>query len=138
MVWVIAGVALLALAAAAIYLFFIRGRASEFGSVKEVVAALNENGIRCTGTKVSPEEQAEVVGAEFGFCLIEGSTVNIHVYENPDRIEQHVALNVSARKEDPDNKNLFRSGVRGPNWVIDTYSRKISKDIQAALGGRIF
>ena len=131
---VILAVFIVCLAVAAGYLFSLRTPGETYSDVDELVADLRRNGVQCRDLVVSPPEQTENLGGEFGFCYIGERNVNIHVYEDPDRVAGHVEGNVSVRG---DNPNYFTSLVRGSNWVVDTYSEETSESVQNAIGGVI-
>lgn len=116
------------------YAYQDRPQKDAYTDVEELVADLERNGVECQDLTVSPPEQSQQVGAEFGFCLIGTKNVNIHVYEQADRVEGHVEGNVSVRGDHP---NYFTSLVRGSNWVVDTYSEETSERVQEAIGGTI-
>lgn len=107
---------------------------SEYTDVNALVEDLERNGVECRDLTVSPPDQTEAVGGEFGFCFIGERNVNIHVYEDPDRVGPHVSGNIAVRG---DSRTYFTSLVRGSNWVVDTYSEKESQMVKEAIGGTI-
>lgn len=131
---IVAGIIVIVILVAAAYFLFLRIPGQTYRDVDELVSDLRQNGVECRDLTVSPPEQSEHLGAEFGFCYIGERNVNIHVYEDADRVAEHVESNVSVRG---DNPNYFTSLVRGPNWVVDTYSEATSQRVQKAIGGRI-
>ena len=136
--WLLAGAVVVVAAIAVVAVLLLTSGESEFDSVSDLAQVLEENNIRCEGLTVSPPEQTEGFGGEFGYCFIDQDTVNITVYEDPERVETHVELNVKARTNSPENENVFTHGVSGGNWVVDTYSRKTAEKVQEALGGSTF
>src|SRR5688500_7098763 len=75
----------------------LRPSAGAYEGVRPLVDDLRKAGVACRDLTVSPPEQTESFGAEFGFCFIDDDTVNIHVYEDPDRVQSHVESNISVR-----------------------------------------
>ena len=132
--WIISLIFLVALVAAATAWLLTRPPEGAYADVGELVEDLEANGVECRDLTVSTKEQTEDLGGEFGFCFVGKKNVNIHVYEDEERVESHVAGNISVRG---DNPNYFTSLVRGSNWVVDTYSEKTSRKVQAAIGGTI-
>ncbi len=142
-VWISVAAAVVVVAAAGAFVFLdpfgadspgVEAPTPRYTRVRQLVADLRQNGVDCTRLKLSTPEQTEEVGAQFGFCYIRNETVNIHVYEDPERVPQHVEANVSVRG---DNPNYFTSLVHGSNWVVDSYSKTISRIVQEAIGGTI-
>ena len=131
--WVLGLASVLIVGAVAAYLT-LRPAPDAYSGVRPLVNDLEQAGVDCSELTVSPPEQAEDFGAEFGFCFINNDTVNIHVYEDAARVDEHVEGNISVRGDDP---NYFTSLVRGSNWVVDTYSEETSREIRDAIGGRI-
>ena len=111
-----------------------RSAADPYSGVRELVSDLEAGGVQCRDLTVSPPEQAEELGGEFGFCFIGKRNVNIHVYNDQDRVAEHADGNISVRG---DNPNYFTSLVRGSNWVVDTYSETTSRLVQEVIGGTI-
>jgi methyl coenzyme M reductase beta subunit len=107
---------------------------NSYPGVDELVTDLRQNGVECRDLTVSPATQSEDFGGEFGFCFISDRTVNIHVYDDAERVEGHIEGNVSVRGDDP---NYFTSLVHGSNWVVDSYSEQTSRMVQEAIGGEI-
>jgi len=105
-----------------------------YSGVRDLARALRRGGIRCDGLNVSSRSATKIVGGQFGFCTIDGGNVNIHVYDDPAHVSEHVENNVSVRGTDP---NYFTSLVAGSNWVVDTYSLETAEKIQEILGGQI-
>jgi len=132
--WLVAAILVVALAGGG-FLFFLRNSgAGQFADVNELVTALQSAGVSCENLTVSTPDQTEKLGGEFGFCRIGPKSVNIHVYEDPDKVQPHFNSNVSVRGQ---HRNYFTSLVYGDNWVVDTYSARTSRMIQAAIGGTI-
>ena len=116
------------------FAYLNRSPEDAYTDVDELVADLESNGVECKDLIVSPPDQTGAVGGEFGFCYIGPRNVNIHVYDDPERVPGHVASNKSVRGDDP---NYFTSTVYGSNWVVDTYSVRTSRAVQEAIGGAV-
>lgn len=128
----VVGVVIVAAAIAAFLMF--RPTAREFADVGALAEAIQREGIECENLNVSaPDPTPDIV--DFGSCQIDGQTVNLHVYKSDDALDEHIEGNVAARELN--NPNYFDYLVAGDTWVVDTYSEKTAKEIQAAIGGEI-
>ena len=128
---VVAVIALLVVAAAAY--FFLRPQAAAYSDVRALVRAIESEGVSCKDLQVSaPDPTPDIV--DFGSCTMDGKTVNLHVYNNDDALQEHIEGNLAAEGKNP---NYFTSLVAGSNWVVDTYSDETSRRIQKAIGGEI-
>ncbi len=130
---VVAVILLLAVAAGAAF-FLLRPEERQFEDVRALVAAIESRGITCGSPLLSGPNPTEDL-VDFGACQINGKTVNLHVYKSEEALQEHITGNVAARAAD--NPNYFDYLIAGDTWVVDTYTEKTAKEIQAAIGGEI-
>jgi hypothetical protein len=128
-------VVIIAVLAAALAAFLVtREQGAGYDSADQLVSDLEAGGVRCVDPSLSDIEQMDDIGVHFGACTIDGQTVNINVYRDPERVREHITNNVSVRGQ---SANYFTSLVAGPNWVVDTYSEDTAAKVKEALGGTI-
>jgi len=117
---------ILVAAGAGIAWLLLASEGARFGSVAEVVNAINEGGIECTGRKVLSRGEPK----ETGLCYVGSGEyeVDIYIFETVETRDDW--LEGLRRVYD-------REVVVGPNWYLTTGHRPLSDRIAETLGGEV-
>lgn len=121
----VAAVVLLAAGAAAAFLLR-DGGLSEYTSVTQMVAQINDSGIPCTGRKILSRSDRE----ETGLCYVDDGTyeVDMYVFDTADTRDEWLE-----GLRDVYDQEI----VVGANWYLTTGHRPLSEDLADALDGEV-
>ena len=98
------------------------GNGDEYDAPEDLIGALGDEGVRCTGLEVVPRKESDLA-----VCSMSGEVVSAATYDD------HEAL----RHELESTSDPNEARVVGPNWVVTLESRSTAETIQDAIGGSI-
>ncbi len=97
---------------------------SSYGTVDAIIAALEKEGVRCSG--IEELDGAKLV-REGASCKVDGKPVVARTFASASRRDDWLKVGAS-----------FGSSVLvGPNWVIATDAEDTAESLQEAIGGTL-